>query len=297
MLSILRSTHQNLPLQADLDANNIKDELERRIRVFFNDYQIEVTSTCDHRDSINTIVINVNKFVDALLSNGPVVNPPKYLYLKGDSGIGKTHFIGELKKWLLELIPNSIWYEEIKNISMPEQLEGSAKTPGVMLSCLQHQLADGKRGTLIFMDEATWLNDPSTSMVSACKRAFNGNQSKISTVYFGSGREGQGTSIDVPPMLTCVASNHDITDGPLANRFAIIPFPMPKKEKLVEYAVEKAQQCATFLKHPVATEILQRVIDQWINDKKIDNFKQADDVETFLKSETAVRAIEQLLHT
>lgn len=282
------------PIAGSLDANNIKVELERRIRNFFTHYQINVTDECDQRNSINDIVIHVKKFVDALLADGPVVNPPKYLYLQGPPGIGKTHFIGQLKDWILELIPNSVDYEEIKNISKPEQLEGSQHTPGVMLNCLQKQLAAGKRGTVIVMDEATWLNEP--GMVSACKRAFNGNHSKISTAYFGSGSEGQGTSIDVPPMLTCVASNESIKDGPLSNRFVIIHFPTPNKEKLVEYALAKARQCETFVKHPIDESILARIIDQWITDNKIDNFRRADDVETFLNSESAAKAIQELLH-
>lgn len=278
-----------------IDVDNVKQELEHRIDKFFADYQITVATECDYRDSINNIKIQVKKFIDALLCNGHVTNPPKYLYLQGQPGIGKTYFIGQqLKDWILELIPNSVHYEELA-VHSAEELEGSAKMPGVMLSCLRHQLASGKRGTVMFMDEATCLHQQ--SMLDTCKRVFNGKQSKISTVYFGNGSEGQGIAMDMPPMLTCVAGNDSIEHKPLRDRFKVVHFPLPKKEKLVQYAIEKAQESETFRKHPIDCNVLLPVVSQWIDDNKINNFRQADDVETFLRSEKAAQAIQQLIHT
>lgn len=283
------------PLEIHINSEGVKQELGRRITTFFNDYQLTKTHDYETCYDITKIVVQVEHFVDALLTDGPVVDRPIYIYLQGPSGIGKTHFAGKLKEWLLELIPNSIHYEEVENINNPDQLQGSKEQPGVLLNCLRHQLAAGKRGTLILNDEATWVNIP--SMVDAGKLAFNGNQSKISTRYFGAGREGQGTAIDVPPMLTFIASNHDISDPFLKNRFAIIHFPMPKQEKIVEYAMQKAQRCAACRQLPCDEGVLRQVITLWIQDEKIDNFKQADFVEVFLRSERGIQAIDKLLHT
>lgn len=278
-------------------SQEIKQELERRIDLFFEDYEISrssagsnlasklIVDSHDHddRDSINDIKINVSKFVDALLSNDNTTNPPKYLYLHGAAGIGKTHFINKLKDWILELIPNGVHFENLVVHSATE-LEGSERDPGVMLSCLRHQLASKKRGAVVFMDEATWLNEP--NMVSSCKRVFNGDQSKISTVYFGSGSEGHGIDLAVPPMLTCVASNEVIKDEPLRDRFAIINFPMPTKQALLEYAVKKAQESETFRRQSIDLEELEPMLSRWIKNKSINNFRQvAGNVETFLKSE------------
>lgn len=283
------------PIAVEIDADNIKQELDHRINEFFINYQITSSPDCDYGDSINTIKIHVNRFVDALLSDSPVINPPKYLYLQGLPGIGKTYFLGKLRDWISELIPNSVHYEDIKDVDTSAKLEGSAETPGAMLSCLRHQLASGKRGSMIIMDDTPCLHNP--DMNDVCKRVFNGNQSKISTAYFGNGSEGQGTVIDIPPMLTCVADNRTIEHEPLRTRFAIIHFPMPKKEKLLEYALAKAQQCEMVKKHPIDVDVLRRVIAQWIDDNKIDNFRRADDVETFLNSENAAQAIQRLSRT
>jgi len=239
--------------------------LFENIDKFFEDY----VDQKDNQTSLWILKHNVYKFVKAL--RGDVVGEvesPRYLYLHGPGGIGKTHFIHQLCAWINELIPGSIHFEEV-TVSTPDELEGNQERPGVFLRVFRNQLMNDKKGSVIFIDEATWLNNE--GMVSPAKRVFNGNQSRLSTTYFGAGVDGTGVAIKAPPMLIFVACNETIRDIPLQSRFDCIQFPMPKMQTLVQHALKTCEKNA--LLQELGISLSAFAIATWIQETALDNFR------------------------
>ncbi|MCF7800017.1 hypothetical protein K9L05_04100 [Candidatus Babeliales bacterium] len=249
--------------QEDLEFGIIN--LFNKIDIFFSDYQ-DVKP-----EYIWMLKSNILTFIKLLLDESS--QTPRYVYLQGPGGIGKTYFVNQLSKWIEEFIPNSVNFENLV-ITSPDELEGNPTRPGAMLRILRNQLISNKNGSVIFMDEATWLNE----MPSVTKRVFNGDQSKISTTYFGNGLEGSGINLKLPPMLIFVASNEEIKDAALKTRFDSIEFPMPKKEKLISYAEECIEQNDLIKnnfsnKRDINLGNFNFDFNAWIEESKVNNFR------------------------
>jgi hypothetical protein len=258
----------------EMSVEDIKNELNKRIDTFFGDYKNNL--------DINYIKINVAKFVDVLTNNDESITPqaPRYLYLYGSGGIGKTHFVQTLSDWINELIPTSVGFEEVI-INSSIDLEGSENSPGTFLKALRNQLIQNKRGSVIMMDEATWLN--SGGMVSPAKRIFNGDRSKLITSYFGSNMDGTGVSLEIPPMLIFVASNEAIADPALESRFDTVFYPAPLQERLITYGINIAEKSAALKQADCAVN--KELIAKWVQsfDEKSRNFRfVAGNVEALL---------------
>lgn len=270
---------QSLPLTKSVSVDEIKQELCQRIQSYFADYQ-----NSDIQNSLLEIQINIFKFIDELVSpkNMTIGQGPRHIYLHGIGGIGKTHFVQTLASWIEELIPNSVRFEEIV-INLADELEGTEQKPGAFLKILRNQLMQNKRGSIIMLDEATWLNDP--CIVNAAKRVFNGDRSKLSTAYFGSNIDGTAVSLDIPPMLIFVASNEEINDKALASRFDIMKYPKPTISALVQHALKTVQN-SKILQHKnviVDETIIQKWIESLIEENQ--NFRYvAGKIEMFLLS-------------
>lgn len=260
-----------LPLQ-ETSALEVIAELHRRIDQFFNDYNDTSDGEC-----CRMLKVNIAKFVFDLLNNSQT---SRYIYLCGPGGIGKTYFVHTLCSWIEELLPGAVQYDNLV-ITSAEELEGSSQRPGAMLRVLRNQLIANKRGSVIFMDEATWLNHD--GMISAAKRVFNGDQSTLSTSYFGSGIEGTGITLKMPPMLIFVASNDEIKNPALKSRFDTIKYPLPKEDTLATHALN------TIKRSPVldqATMPATRTIRSWIGNNAVDNFRQVEaNIEQFVLSQ------------
>ncbi len=258
----------------NMSMQDVKNELNARIDAFFGDYK-------DNLD-INYIKINVSKFIDLLVNDGKskVVQGPRYLYLYGSGGIGKTHFVQTLEGWIDELIPHSVRFEDVI-INSPTDLEGSEQSSGAFLKALRNQLIQKKRGSVIMMDEATWLNYG--SFISPAKRIFNGNQAKLVTSYFGTNMDGTGVSLEIPPMLIFVASNEEIADPALKSRFDTIWYPTPSLQALFSHAVNVAESSEVLKEAhcPVDKELIAHLIQNL--DEKHRNFRfVAGNVEALL---------------
>lgn len=231
---------------------DIKNELDQRIDKFFQEYEI------DHAlDSLMRIKINISKFIDCLVDKKN--KPSRYIYLHGLGGVGKTHFVQTLASWIEELLPGMIYYQDLVINSIVE-LEGDAQMPGAFLKVLRNQTMESKVGSIIMIDEATWLND--VVMVSAAKRIFNGDRTRLSTAYFGMDIDGSSVSLDLPPMLIFVASNEEMTDLALASRFDIINYPMPNKSALVNYAYKISENSSIL--HERGCSVAYEDIVAWI---------------------------------
>ena len=212
--------------QNTLGSDEINQELDRRIDRFFGDYDTKSINL-----DLFKLKSGVHDFVKRLLDDSQSM--PKYIHLHGKGGIGKTRFVRELCKWINELLPNGVNYEDA-TIEDTQDLEGNQQKPGILLKILRNQLQSGKQGSVVFMDEASWLNNPVT--ISAAKRVFNGDLTRIATHYFGSGIGGCAINLDMPPTLIFVASNEKIKDANLESRFINIEFPLPTQEALLRYA-------------------------------------------------------------
>lgn len=243
--------------------DEIKEELERRINQFFADYKKDSAFDDSH------LKINLAKFIDSLGNRNASTQAPRYIYLHGTGGIGKTHFVQTLSQWIDELLPSTIHFEELV-INSAAELEGSAEQPGAFLRLLRNQLLKNRRGSVVMIDEATWLNDQ--GMISSAKRIFNGDRSHLSTAYFGTGIDGTGTKLDMPPMLIFVASNEKIQDPALASRFDTIFYPTPTKQALVAHAFEIMRKSKQFSR---SLSIDEELIDNWIDtlEEKDRNFR------------------------
>lgn len=261
-----------LTFKDGMSLMDVKIELNRRIDEFFGDYKNSI--------DISYIKINVSKFMDLLVQDkqSKVMQGPRYLYLYGSGGIGKTHFVQTLSEWIEELVPHSVQFEDIV-INSPIDLEGSDEHPGVFLKALRNQLKHNKRASIIMLDEATWLNQ----LVSTSKRVFNGDRSKLSTEYFGKNMDGSSVSLQLPPMLIFVASNEGIQDPALESRFDTILYPMPSPQALVDYGINVAQHSQ--LLQQAHCPIDKDLIALWIEkiDEKQRNFRYiAGNVEALL---------------
>lgn len=259
----------------DATAHDIKKELNKRIDHFFQDY--------NDKHDIHYIKMNVAKFIDMLCATNKTIQVPRYVYLYGSGGIGKTHFVQTLAQWVDELIPNSIQFQDMI-VSSADELEGSSDRPGAFLKVLRSQLMQNKHSSIVMVDEATWLNQG--GMVSPAKRIFNGDRSKLITSYFGSNMDGSGISLDMPPMLIFVASNEKITDPALESRFDTVHYPTPTEQALVQYAYDIATK--SFIVQQTESVIDKSVIAKWIanlNPQYL-NFRYiAGNIESFILSQ------------
>lgn len=273
------TTYKTKPLiqiKDNFTIDEIKSEINKKIDKFFDEYS-EVDSK-----SITLIKLNVTKFIDALINNQNKSSTSKsrYLYFYGPHGIGKTHFVQKLAQDINELIPNSILYSDLI-INSGEELEGTSDTPGAFLKVLRNQLIQDKLGSIVVIDEATWLNNK--KMLDVTKRTFNGDRSKLITTYFGTEFDGTGISIKIPPMLIFLTNNENINDPALESRFDIINFPIPNKQALINYAFKIANESEILKKEKY---IIDRIaIENWVNEIEKNNcnyrYIQAN-IETFI---------------
>lgn len=263
---------RTLKFKDDMSIEDVKNELDRRIDEFFDAYK--------NNPQLNYIKINVSKFIDLLVHDPKSANvqSPRYLYLYGSGGIGKTHFVQTLESWINELVPQSVSFENVV-INSYDDLEGSEARPGAFLKALRNQLMQNRRGSVIMMDEATWLND----MVSPAKRVFNGDQSKLVTSYFGKNMDGTGVSLEIPPMLIFVASNEVIADPALESRFDIISYPAPSQEALIMHGLRVAENSSVLKQAncPVNPELIVKWI-QGFNERSRNFRFVAGNVEAML---------------
>jgi len=237
----------------------IKHELHQRIDRFFSEYNINQAS-----DNLIYIKINASKFIDSLFDK--TSKRPRYVYLHGLGGIGKTHFVQTLASWIQELLPETIYYQDLIINSLSE-LEGDAETPGSFLKVLRSQTMSNNKGSIVMLDEATWLNNK--DMVSAAKRIFNGDRTRLSTSYFGTEIDGSSVALDMPPMLIFVASNDELEDEALASRFDIINYPTPSKQMLINYAY-KITEKSIILREANCVVSYNAVVD-WIETIPVKN--------------------------
>lgn len=246
-------------LQKYQSVLEMKQELNKRIDNFFSGYAKSIEF-----DDLVYIKINVSKFIDNLIDKNN--KPSRYVYLHGLGGIGKTHFVQTLASWIQELLPDTIYYQDLIINSMSE-LEGDAEKPGAFLKVLRNQIMSNKIGSIVMLDEATWLNDK--EMVSAAKRIFNGDRTRLSTAYFGVEIDGSAVTLDMPPMLIFVASNDELIDSALASRFDIVHYPTPSKQALALYAYNIAQQ-STVLREAGCVLTYEMII-HWIESLEVKN--------------------------
>ena len=259
-LTLYKPKHQ-IQKKKDEILLQIKSSLFNHIDEFFAQYQ-EI-SPCD----IWKIKNNIYSFVLALLGQKNVF--PRYIHLHGEGGIGKTYFVTQLRQWIKEILPKYIKFESFV-INAPNELEGTPQKPCLMLRILRNQLIKNRLGSLVFMDEAAWLSQP--TIASAAKRVFNGDQTTIETNYFGKDMEGSDLQLPIPPMLIFVASNDEIKDAALKTRFDSIKFPLPTKQTLIRHAKNYAQKNALIS----AKQIESFNFEQWLEKETITNFRAVE---------------------
>lgn len=195
------------------------------INTFFKDYE----SFKDGKNLPN-LRISVKNFIQSLIKKG---QQPRPILLHGEGGIGKTYFAKQLTDWIRELLPENVSYEQI-TITTTRELEGEKGYPGLFLRVLRNQCQRRTRGSIVMMDEATWLNKP--EFEAPAKRTFNGALTTLSTTYFGEHLADDKANLTMPLTLTIAAANQPIEEKNLKSRFDHIEFPMPLPNTLNNYA-------------------------------------------------------------
>jgi hypothetical protein len=217
------------PLQEfHINELDIQKSINKRIDVFFEKYEN------DEGFGLFNLKIAIFDFIHSLITNDR--HASRHVFLVGRGGIGKTYFIQELRSWLRQEMNDMIHFESAI-ITQPKELEGDEVTPGIFLKVLRNQSFSKKRGSILMMNEGTFLNRE--DMVSPSKRIFNGNFAKLSASYFGNGISGDGVKINLPIQLVLVSSNDDIKDEALKSHFSVIRFPLPKNESIVDYGLSR----------------------------------------------------------
>lgn len=224
------------PAETSIDASlyRVKETINERIDAYFRNYNLPES----FGESLEKLKDKIGEFINALKNNRTTSSTPRFICLQGLGGVGKGHFVASLSRWLNELLGDIINYQSL-TIPSAEELEGSEKEPGLYLAVLQKQLQNNKRGSVVFVDEASWLTDP--EMVSTAKRVFNGPASTIKTTYLGRTPTGRDINLAMPPLLIFLATNEIITDEPLKARFAFFHFPSPSEAGLIERALAVAR--------------------------------------------------------
>ena len=215
--------------------------MPRNFNKFFSLFEATISTKMDNFFSqynkiddqeYNNLKMNIFKYTWSILNRNEKDEFPRYIYLHGQGGVGKTYFTKQLGNWIDELLGDVVHFEDFV-VTTPDELEGSANKPGIFLQLLRNQCLAKKIGSVVLMDEANWINKP--DMVSAAKRVFNGELAQLSTTYFGLGIDGNGVKLKRPSMLVILSSNDLISDDALRSRFDEINFPLPTREALNEY--------------------------------------------------------------
>ena len=222
--------YKPIPKFPTVSSTKVYEKIFANMDQFFKDYEPK-----EYKDIEWDLKNSITGFIEALVDKNNTNS--KYLYIMGDQGRGKTHFIRQLSEWINGEIPNTVHFEDVKIVSH-EQLEGNDEMPGILLRVLQNQCKSKKHGSLVFIDEADLNNE----LNSAAKRTFNGQSTKINTEYLGKTSDGQALQIDIPPMFVVLASNQDIEDVALADRFTKIVFPTPLLNSLIKHSIAMAKK-------------------------------------------------------
>jgi hypothetical protein len=244
------------------------DYVIREIDVFFADYQPFDSPLDQYR-----ITKQVKNFMLSLTGNREQIRP---LFLHGAGGVGKTLFARKLTGWIRDSLqrtglPNSVSFE-IFNVTTPDELEGSKSEPGVFLRVFRNKCSQGTRGSIVFMDEASWINQP--EFKAPTKRTYNGNLAVLSTIYFGAGTEGKNVELPMPPILNLLVNNDKIEDENTRRRFDHVNFPLPKPETLRTFSI-------TLFKKEKKVSTVTQTEEQKIKEL-IQNCKTFGDIESII---------------
>ncbi len=207
---------------------SIKKNLLSSIDAFFNDYQVGEKEL----QELSSIKLKILTFINSLLGAREDIScAPQCIYLNGDGGIGKTHFVNQLKDWIeTAMNVRGLLHMESAKVETSSDLEGDERKPGLFLSAARNQYAKGAIGSIVFGDEIKFDN---AGIVSCAKRVINGEFSTIPTTYFGS--EVRSDALHMPPTLVVFSANVELGDDALKSRFAVMKFPHPKVETLVRH--------------------------------------------------------------
>jgi hypothetical protein len=209
--------------------DTLRHQLRAHINNFFTSYE-----PFDDARSLSKVRADILNFLKALTQHHKKqpFDAPRPIFMNGPGGIGKTHFSRSIQKFIGEHIGDCVQFHDI-TIGDPTDLEGDESKPGLLLRVLQKICTGNALGAVLFMDEATWLNDD--HYISTAKRVFNGTLSTLKTSYFGSGVDGTGLDFKLPPILVMVAANEEIKDLALKSRFDNVLFPVPMQTAIVSY--------------------------------------------------------------
>lgn len=225
------------PLNLPSTPEKIYQKLHDKVDGFFSDYE-----KFDKLMHLPSIKRSIADFIRGILGGE---ERPRYIYLHGSLGIGKTFFTESVNKWIEELLPNRTCYFDHK-IRDVADLEGGPGVAGVYLSVLKNLCKEDKTAAVLLIDEATWLNRD--EFIPSALKVFEKSKGKLQILYSGEGKaEKNNIEIDLPPILTFVAGNDKIENKALSSRFNFIEYPLPKKSTLIRHAIKNIKDDKTSL--------------------------------------------------
>ncbi|CAO5682262.1 MAG: hypothetical protein HEEMFOPI_01644 [Holosporales bacterium] len=220
-----------------INNNTACNKISLNIDRFFKKYKRSLQENETHfkeRDALKTII---QDFFFSLVGRGNIKT--RYIYLQGKAGIGKTYFVNKIAEWLNEVLNTTVFVDQY-TITRPDELEGSDQQPGILLKALSKKCKRKSPGSIIFLDEAEWINTP--CFVSSAKRTFNGDQTQIATGFFGLESDGSQLKLSSPPTIILLSGNTPISDEAIKSRFQIINFPHPTQKTLLSFGYEKINE-------------------------------------------------------
>jgi hypothetical protein len=275
------TVHKQKKSLKSLDKSFIINSLSSRIDEFFEDYE-----PFDDPNHLFALKASVDKFVLGLMGGK---HRPRYIFIFGSKGLGKTYFARELNKWIAELFPNSTTYSE-QEVHSVSELGGAAGVPGFMLGALRRQCCANTNGSVTLIDEAIWINDQ--SYLGDSLKVFEDSRLPLRIKYFGDGMDGKGIALKLPPMLTMLAGNKDIEHDALKSRFDFFAFPKPTKKALIKYAFKMIK------KHPSVKDVAGLFVvkideekTRLKDDYQLDLEKSIKDIDNFRDIESSVNGL------
>lgn len=263
-----------------VDKSLVHNTLSARVDEFFKDYE-----PFDDEKHLFALKASIDKFVLGLMGGK---ERPRYIYLCGSKGLGKTHFARELNRWIAELLPHSTTYSE-QEVRSPAELGGAAGVPGFMLGALRIQCCANTNGSVTLVDEAIWINEP--PYLGDALKVFEDSRLPLRIKYFGDGMDGKGIALKLPPMLTILAGNKDIEHDALKSRFDFIGFPKPTKKALKKHAFKMIK------KHPSAKKVAGLFAVKIDEEQTLLKDDYQSDLERSIKNIDNFRDIESLVHS
>lgn len=260
------------PRKININQKNLIETIQSLnswLKEYFDAYQLT------DKNDIDLLGTSITQFITQFYTQKPKTT---CIVLTGLTGLGKTHFVNELHKWLKKNILFQFYYDHAQ-IQSKEDLEGTTKEPGILLKTYQRIVGNPENhGGILYLDEFTF-DDP--DLISSIKRAINGDQTKIPSIYIKQ-HIVEEFELKLMPILIIINNNqteklfdlniHEEDLKAIASRMNIINFPLVKNFTITAFGQKLLKESLLYLENHDEDEMLERELE------KATDFRQAEKI-------------------